>query len=153
MFLQFPLVKIKPKSDLVDKFKLFDEEAFIERIFGTFVIQNETKEEIFKSKIIFDTGAVITLLPGAILKHLGDIKTVPHTMWGIIEKEECRIIVDLCRVSIHLIDTFGKTSSPINIMVGFSREPNTPALLGMKGLLATHDYQFDHKKNIFSIEL
>ena len=153
MLLQFPLVKIKPKSYLVDKFKLFNEEAFIERIFGTFIVQNENKEEIFKSKIIFDTGAVITLLPGAILKHLGDIKTVPHTMWGIIEKVECRIIVDLCRVSIQLIDSFNKTSSPINILVGFSRDSKTPALLGMKGILATHNYQFDHEKNIFSIEL
>lgn len=153
MILQFPLVKIKPKSDLVDKFKLFDEEGFIERIFGTFVIQNENKEEIFKSKIIFDTGAVITLLPGVILKHLGDITTVPHTMWGIIEKEECRIIVDLCRISIQLIDSFGEKSSPMNILVGFSRDSKTPALLGMKGLLAIHNYQFNHKNNIFSIEL
>ena len=51
MLLQFSLVKIKPKSDLVDKFKLFNEEAFIERIFGTFIVQNENKEEIFKSKL------------------------------------------------------------------------------------------------------
>ena len=74
-------------------------------------------------------------------------------MWGIIEKVECRIIVDLCRVSIQLIDSFNKTSSPINILVGFSRDSKTPALLGMKGIIANHNYQFDHEKYIFSIEL
>lgn len=153
MILQFPLIKTKPKSDLVDKLKFFNEDGFIERIFGTFIINSSYENEVFRSKIIFDTGAVITLLPGIILNHLENVNTIPHTMWGIIENEECKIIVDLCKINIQLIDKFANISPPITILAGFSRNPKVPILLGMKGMLSKYKYEFNPSINIFSLEI
>lgn len=50
------------------------------------------------------------------------------------------------------LDQFGMISPPMKTLVGFSRSERTPNLLGMKGMLASLDYCYDHANRTFSVQ-
>ena len=105
-----------------------------------------------RTKGIIDTGAIFSLLPGHLLTQYENIYTVAHTMWGIIDSEECRIDVDVGIIPVILNSESGQSSPVINITAAFAKEIKIPILLGMKGFLAEYSYAFNSQKRIFTID-
>ena len=153
MILSFPVTRIQPQKDMTTKLEMLGQSPYLERILGTISLLNLDGIEILNTTAIFDTGAVLSLFPAVALPNMGNLKSVKHTMWGIINKDECRMTVDLAVVPIRLQDMSGGVSSTMKVLAGFVKEHNVPSLLGMKSFLAEATFSHKRGSRIFTIEL
>lgn len=151
MRLNFPIMKIKPKSKLGEKLARLGLTPTVDRIFTKLILFDGKSEVIFKGDCIIDTGATLSLLPGSILKYYKDLQTEDHVIWGMINKEECKIDVKIGLVNIQLQDPTDNISPIIKIPIAFTYKIKVPNLLGMKSILADFNYSFDKDKQKFSI--
>lgn len=153
MILHFPVQKIKAKYILAQKLESLEIEPYLQRIFARFSLIKPDNTTTTPIRAIVDTGAVFSLFPGYLLDDYPTIRTVSHTLWGIVDVPECHITAKLAKVPIVLIDMDGKESPKVEIVVAFSEAVNIPPLLGMKGLLASYPSSIDTKKNQFNIRM
>lgn len=153
MDLQFPIKRILPKHDFQNKMKELGFDPFVERILVNFELLNSQRESIFSSNAIFDTGALFSLLPGSILNEFEDIKTIPHTVYGIIDTEECTLDCKLAKVEVRFKDSKNKVSGPIPILVAFSQRENVPYLIGMKGILSNKNISGIMNEKFFILKI
>lgn len=151
MELEFNLLKIHPKNDLASKFEKLHHSPFIQRIYTSVDLFDSQSKLIYSTEGIIDTGATVSIFPGEILDELNLKNLEYHTMWGIVNKKECQIIVDLAEVSIQLVDTTNKRSNFLKIVAGFTRDVKVPILLGMKSFLEKYSYSYDIDSNKFII--
>ena len=138
---------------MAGKLEKLGQSPYLERILATVSQLSSDGIEILNTTAVFDTGAVLSLFPAIVLSRMGNLTSVKHTMWGIINKDECRITVDLAVVPIRLQDMNGGVSPTRKVLAGFVKEQNVPSLLGMKSFLA--EVSFRHAKGLrtFMIEL
>lgn len=144
MDLEFRVKNIQPKNDLAHKFTSLHYNSYIQRIYAFVNILDSGSKVIYGTEGIIDTGATISIFPGEILALLDDkFPTQTHTMWGIVNKKECQIIVDLAEISIQLIDFNGVKSHTVNILADFPRNTKVPSLLGMKSFLENYSFNYN----------
>lgn len=136
MELRFPITKVIPKKDLQQKLSNLELDPTVDRIFVGFDILDDKNEIILSSNAIFDTGAPFSLLPASLLEEFNELQTIPHTIHGILDTEECQIEASLAKINIQFKDRYGNHSSPVQILVAFSSQENVPYLIGMKGILS-----------------
>ncbi len=152
MELTFKLTKIHPKNDLAVKFNRLGYESSIQRIFASINLFNSGLEVVYSTEGIIDTGAAISIFPGEIFKELQVKKYETHTMWGIINKKECHIVVDIAELFIQLIDINELESQKIKVLAGFTRQTKVPILIGMKSILEKYSYSYTKELSKFKIK-
>jgi len=152
MELVFPVTKIRPKSDLIDKMIQFNIEPFLHRIFVEVEFLDANQEVRFITEAIIDTGAPFSLFSKEILPLIDEDITIPHTVHGIVDKIECNISTDLSVVPIKIKDKLGNKSPILPILSAFFNEPTLPNLLGLKGVIDQPNVRFVLKEDTFTIK-
>ena len=138
---------------MAGKLEKLGQSPYLERILATVSQLSSDGIEILNTTAVFDTGAVLSLFPAIVLSRMGNLTSVKHTMWGIINKDECRITVDLAVVPIRLQDKNGGVLPTMKVLAGFVKEQNVPSLLGMKSFLAEVSFRHARGSRTVMIEL
>ncbi len=99
--------------------------------------------------LVYDTGAVLSLLPPMFHELLHVEKSAPIQLSGI--SQEAKVNANLTRTALRLHDAHGKTSPTIEAWVAIA-EKNVPLILGLKDISDHHNFRVDGKKKIFSLE-
>ncbi|MFQ6062810.1 MAG: hypothetical protein ACE5KT_02130 [Methanosarcinales archaeon] len=86
-------------------------------------------------RLLFDTGASITLLTSDMLELLGIKEYVPYLMSGVIKDKKCKLPVNICRVTMKLEDEFGNVSPSFDLWAAIADRENVPLLLGMADII------------------
>ncbi len=153
MILNFSLVKIAISVDLANKFTRLGFSRDVERILASIILLDESQEaEILRTRAVLDTGDTFSLLPGQILQEYPNIRTEPHFIWGVVNKEQCRIQCKLAKIPIQLIDENDEQSPILNVPIAFALNFDVPVLLGMKNILSEYNYSFNAKTQKFSMK-
>lgn len=154
MELRFDLIQIDPLGDLGDKLIRLDTDPRIDRILADIIIEIKTpRNETIELQGFIDTGAIFTLLPGKILDDFPNLQTEPHTMWEVINKQECKFRVELGKIQIRFKDKDDQISQPIDIIAAFAMLERVPILLGMKNLLSILNFSYNKDQKVLSIFL
>jgi hypothetical protein len=100
--------------------------------------------------LIYDTGAVVSLLPAMFYNLLRVEKSAPIKLSGIAPEVEVK--ARLTRASLRLHDAQGKTSPALEAWVAIADGDNVPLILGLKDVSDTHDFRVDSKKKMFYLD-
>ena len=100
--------------------------------------------------MIYDTGAVISLLPALFYELLGVEKSAPIKLSGI--SPEVEVGARLTRTSLRLQDARGRTSPGIEAWMAIAEKNNVPLILGLKDVSDTHDFRVDARKRMFYLD-
>ncbi len=101
--------------------------------------------------MIYDTGAVISLLPAMFYDLLEVVeKSAPIKLSGI--SPEAEVDARLTRTSLKLQDGQGKTSPKIEAWTAIAEKDNVPLILGLKDVSDTHNFRVDAKKKMFYLD-
>ncbi len=153
MILKFPMMKLNPSTELAEKFANLGISKEIERFTATiqFLDNDSSDNVIFTSGAILDTGAIFSLMPGPIPKEYSNFPKEAHIIWGIVNREPCRIQCDLLVIPIKLVDLEGNTSPILQIPIAIAHRGDIPLLLGMKSLLSRYSFQFESQLESFNL--
>ncbi len=100
--------------------------------------------------MIYDTGAVVSLLPAMFYHYIGVEKSAAIKLSGI--SPEVEVGARLTRASLRLQNTEGKTSPRIDAWVAIAEKNNVPLILGLKDVSDTHDFRVETKKRMFHLD-
>ncbi len=100
--------------------------------------------------MIYDTGAVVSLLPAMFYSLLKMDKSAPIKLSGI--SPEVEVDARLARMSLRLQDGQGKTSPRIEAWTAIAEKDNVPLILGLKDVSDTHNFRVDAKKKMFYLD-
>ena len=101
-------------------------------------------------RMIYDTGAIITLLPARMLDLLKIERYATASLRGISPKPELR--VRLCKLPLKLHDEEGNQSHEHQVWTAISFRDDVPFILGMKDLATRHSLSTDVRKKKFSLD-
>lgn len=154
MQLIFKRIHESAKKPLKEKLEIIGlESPSVPRIKGKILFLKKDGTFTFPINAIIDTGAYISLFPSSLLKDLEIHRKEEHTMWGVVDSIECRFSVVLTKVQVILQDDNNNLSHQVELPVAFCKNLEIPALIGMMGILNDHDFHFNSKKGIFTLEL
>ena len=100
--------------------------------------------------MIYDTGAVVSLLPALFYDLLSVEKSAPVKLSGIAPEVE--VSARLTRTSLRLRDAWGRSSPRIEAWMAIAERNNVPLILGLKDVSQTHDFRVDAKKRMFYLD-
>jgi len=100
--------------------------------------------------MIYDTGAVVSLLPGKFRKILGVENLAPVKLSGI--SPEIEVDAGLTRAGLRLHDEAGKTTRELKAWIAIAEKDNVPAILGLKDVSDMHDFRVDSKRKMFYLD-
>jgi hypothetical protein len=100
--------------------------------------------------LIYDTGAVVSLLPAMFYNLLGVEKSAPIKLSGIAPEVEVK--AKLTRTNLRLHDARSKTSPVMEAWVAIAEKDNVPLILGLKDVSDTHSFRVDAKKKMFYLD-
>ncbi len=100
--------------------------------------------------LIYDTGAVVSLLPAMFYDLLGVERSAPIKLSGIAPG--VAVSARLTRANLRLHDAYGKTSPEVEAWVAVAEKDNVPLILGLKDVSDTHDFRVDSKKKMFYLD-
>jgi hypothetical protein len=100
--------------------------------------------------MIYDTGAVISLVPALFADLLGVERFAPIKLSGI--SPDVEVGAKLTRAHLRLHDARGRTSPKIEAWIAIADKNNVPLILGLKDISETHDFRVDSKKKIFHLD-
>ncbi len=100
--------------------------------------------------MIYDTGAVVSLLPAMFYSLLEMEESAPIKLSGI--SPEVEVDARLTRTSLRLQDGQGKTSPRIEAWTATAEKDNVPLILGLKDVSDTHNFRVDAKKKMFYLD-
>lgn len=101
-------------------------------------------------RMIYDTGAVISLLPVSYYNLLGIQKHAPAKLGGITPETEVR--ARLAKVTFRFIDMNNNASPEIQAWFAIAERDDVPRVIGLKDINTTHKLIVDGKSGIFSLE-
>lgn len=101
-------------------------------------------------RMIYDTGAVISLLPASYYNLLGIQKHAIAKLGGVTPETEVR--VRLTRVTFRFVDLDGNTSPEIQAWFAIAERDDVPRVIGLKDINAAHKLVVDGKSGIFNLE-
>jgi hypothetical protein len=101
-------------------------------------------------RMIYDTGAVISLLPSSYLSLLGVKKYATAKLGGITPETEVR--VRLARVVFRFVDLNRNTSPEIQAWFAIAERDDVPRIIGLKDISLTHKLVVDGKRGLFDLE-
>ncbi len=100
--------------------------------------------------LIYDTGAVVSLLPAMFYSLLEVKRSAPIKLSGI--SPEIEVGARLTRAGLRLHDESGKTSKGFQAWIAIAEKDNVPLILGLKDVSDTHDFRVDSKKKRFYLD-
>jgi hypothetical protein len=100
--------------------------------------------------MIYDTGAVISLVPVLFQDLLKVERFVPIKLSGI--SPDAEVGAKLTRTTLRLSDTQGRTSPKIEAWIAIADKNNVPLILGLKDISDTHNFRVDSKKKMFYLD-
>ncbi len=100
-------------------------------------------------RMIYDTGAVVSLLPLRFYRLLEVEKYAPITLMGV--SPDVRLKAGLTRATVKLEDTNTNVSPDIELWIAIAERDDVPAVLGLKDFSEFHELTVDPKKNTFSL--
>ena len=121
--------------------------SYVYNVFASFKTNTGWTNPII---MIYDTGAVVSLLPGRFRRILGVEKFAPVKLSGI--SPEIEIDAGLTRAGLRLHDEAGKTSRELRAWVAIAEKDNVPAILGLKDVSDMHDFRVDSKRKMFYLD-
>ncbi len=100
--------------------------------------------------LIYDTGAVVSLLPAMFYNLLGVEKSAPIKLSGIVP--EVGVEAKLTRTNLRLHDVQGKTSPALEAWIAIAEKDNVPLILGLKDISDNHNFRVDGRRKIFHLD-
>ena len=112
---------------------------------------------LFKSKdfwigpfpMVYDTGAVISLLPLRFFKMLNLEKFAPVKLTGI--SPEMEIPARLMRTNLKFVDLKGLESPEIEAWGAIAEREDVPLIIGLKSIAETHEFTVNFRERSFSL--
>lgn len=92
-------------------------------------------------RMIYGTGAVISLLPASYYSLLGIQKHASAKLGGVTPETEVR--VRLARVTLRFVDLNGNTSPEIQTWFAIAERDDVPRIIGLKDINITHKLVVD----------
>jgi len=100
--------------------------------------------------MIYDTGAVVSLLPSRFFEFLGVERFAPVKLTGI--SPEIEVPARLTRATMKFIDVVGRESPEVEGWVAIAERRDVPLIIGLKDLADTHRLTVDTKKKVLYLE-
>ena len=112
---------------------------------------------LFKSKdfwiepspMVYDTGAVVSLLPLRFSNMLDVERFAPVKLTGI--SPEMEIPARLVRATLKFVDLKGLESPEIEAWVAIAEREDVPLIIGLKSVAETHDFKVNFRDRIFTL--
>ncbi|MFW9882472.1 MAG: hypothetical protein ACFFG0_56135 [Candidatus Thorarchaeota archaeon] len=150
--LNYPIKKIVSSTGLNAKLLQIISSPEVQRLMVDLEFLSAINQVVLVTDAIFDTGAPISLFPKRILKKIPNVRLIPHTFWGIVNKHECQVKAEIGVVAIRFKDLLGKTSPILEIPVAFTDMTNIPHLIGLKGIIEQVKVIIDYQADEFSLQ-
>jgi len=99
--------------------------------------------------MVYDTGAVISLLPLRFFRMLNLEKFVPVKLAGI--SPEMEITARLAKITLKFIDLKGLESPEIETWVAIAEREDVPLIIGLKSIAETHKFIVNFRERSFSL--
>jgi len=99
--------------------------------------------------MVYDTGAVISLLPLRFFKILNLEKFASVKLTGI--SPEMEIPARLVRATLRFIDLKGLKSPEIEAWVAIAEREDVPLIIGLKNIAETHEFTVNFRDRSFSL--
>ena len=99
--------------------------------------------------MVYDTGAVISLLPLRFFKMLNLEKFAPVRLTGI--SPEMEIPARLMRATLRFVDLKGLESPEIEAWVAIAEREDVPLIIGLKSIAETHEFTVNFRERSFSL--
>jgi hypothetical protein len=100
--------------------------------------------------MIYDTGAVVSLLPSSYYNILDTRKSAPAKLGGVTPETEMK--VRLARIKFRFADLDGNTSPELEAWFAIAERDDVPRIIGLKDVNVTHKLVVDGKSGAFSLE-
>ena len=100
--------------------------------------------------MIYDTGAVISLLPFRFFKMLQLEKFAPIKLSGILPEME--IPARLVRATLKFMDLKGLESPEIEAWIAIVEREDVPLIIGLKSIAETHDFIVNFRNKTFTLD-
>ena len=120
------------------------------QVYGVFVSFRTSEGWTGLHRMIYDTGAVVSLLPFRFYNILGVQKYAPVELTGIAPEIEVK--ARLTRVTLRLEDISGKLSPQIEAWVAIAERDDVPRVIGLKDIADTHKLTVDPKEQKFYLD-
>jgi hypothetical protein len=112
---------------------------------------------LFKSKhlwigpfpMVYDTGAVVSLLPLRFFRMLDVERFAPVKLMGI--SPEMEIPARLVRATLKFVDLKGLESPEIEAWVAIAEREDVPLIIGLKSIAETHDFTVNFRDRTFTL--
>ena len=102
------------------------------------------------NRMIYDTGAVVSLLPSSYYGLLGVEKHASAKLGGVTP--ETRLRVRLANIRFRFADLNENISPELDAWFAIAERDDVPRIIGLKDINATHKLVVDAKSGIFSLE-
>jgi len=120
------------------------------QVYGVFVSFRTREGWTGLHRMIYDTGAVVSLLPLRFYNMLGVQKYAPIKLTGIAPEVEVK--ARLTRVRLRLEDIEGNLSPEIETWVAIAERDDVPRVIGLKDIANTHRLTVDPKEQRFYLD-
>jgi hypothetical protein len=101
-------------------------------------------------RMIYDTGAVISLLPSSYFEILGMEKYAPAKLGGVIPEME--VNVKLVRIAFRFADLKGNTSPEIEAWFAIAERDDVPRVIGLKDINLSHRLSVNARAGNFTLQ-
>lgn len=132
----------------------------VRKVYGTDISKAQAYAVIasFKTKnrwtrlerMIYDTGAVVSLLPLRYFSMLGIEKFAKVKLSGILPHME--VSARLTRTTLRLHDVEGNVSPEIEAWTAIAERDDVPRIIGLKDIANTHRFIVDPRRKEFYLE-
>jgi len=99
--------------------------------------------------MVYDTGAVISLLPLRFFEMLNLEKFAPVKLTAI--SPEMEIPARLVRATLRFVDLKGLESPEIEAWVAIAEREDVPLIVGLKSIAETHDFMVNFQDKSFTL--
>jgi len=121
--------------------------GWIYRVFAYLRIKNGWTSPF---RMIYDTGAMVSLLPSRFYDILGVEKYASIKLMGISPESE--VTARLTRATLRLEDIEGNRSPDMEAWVAIAERDDVPLILGLKDVADTHELIVKPRERIFHLQ-
>lgn|GEM_PF-1506351 len=101
-------------------------------------------------RMIYDTGAVVSLLPASYYNLLEIRKSAPARLGGVTAETEVK--VRLARLKFRFVDLNENTSPDLEAWFAIAERDDVPRIIGLKDVSTTHKLVVNAKNGVFTME-
>lgn len=150
-FLTYRILEVPFQKDTVESVRnTFGTDLGKTSIYPVYVSFKTKSGWVRPTSMIYDTGAVISLLPASYSKLLDIQKYASGNLGGVTPETE--VGVRLAKVTLRFVDLNANTSPAIQAWFAIAERDDVPRIIGLKDINATHRLVVNAKRGIFNLE-